>query len=158
MNKSEQKVYFSAQALKSFVAAEQKVIKTVICYLWHNAINKEEIVELIYGIEFAFADNSRLNLGSNNDNTGLEVIDFNFEAEKKNIENEYAGKIKLFAVNASFTKMWEEVIGKKLNTIQLTKQNENYLSDSILLNFGEERRIVSISPLDGLVIDFYEED
>ena len=140
------------------MAAEEKQIKTVICYLWHNAINKNEIVELIDNIEFAFSDNSRLNVSNNADNTGLDVIDFNFESEKKEIENEYGGKIKLYAVNASPTKMWEDVIGKKLNAIQLTKENDNYLCDSILLNFGEEKRIVSASPLDGLVIDFYEED
>ena len=158
MKQPEHKTYFSPLALKSFVAAEGKEIKSVICYLWHNAINKNEIVELIDNIEFAFNDNSRLNVSNNADNTGLDVIDFNFEGEKKEIEIEYGGKIKLFAVNASPTKMWEDVIGKKLIAVQLTKENDNYLCDSILLNFGEERRIVSASPLDGLVIDFYEED
>ena len=157
MNQPEQKAYFSTEALKSFVAAEGKQVKTVICYLWHNAINKNEIVELIDNIEFAFSDNSRINVSNNMDNNGLDVIDFNFEEEKREIENEYKGKIKLFAVNASPTKMWEDVIGKKLIAVQLTKENDNYLCDSILLNFGEEKRTVSVSPLDGLIIDFWEE-
>lgn len=157
MEKQEPTVYFSNDSLKSFVAAEGKQVKVVICYLWHNAINKSDIVELIDSIEFGFTDNSRLTISSNMDNTGLEVIDFNFEAEKQELEKEYQGKIKMFAVNASPTKMWEDVVGKKLEAVQLTKDGSNYLCDSILLNFGEEKRTVSISPLDGLIIDFFEE-
>jgi len=157
MNQQEQKVYFTTETLKNFVAVEGKVVRTVFCYLWHNAINKNDIVELIDSIEFAFADNTRLTIGTNNENTGLEAIDFNFEAEKRELEKEYQGKIKLFAINASPTKMWTDVIGKKLEAIQLTKEGDNYLSDSVLLNFGEEKRTVSVSPLDGLIIDFFEE-
>ena len=47
--------------------------------------------------------------------------------------------------------------------IELHKKIQNaegdyYLSDSVMLDFGEERRTVSISPVDGIIIDFYEED
>ena len=61
-------------------------------------------------------------------------------------------------VVASATKMWKDVIGLKLESVQLTKSDTNYLSDQVVFNFGEERRIVSVSPLDGLIIDFHEED
>jgi hypothetical protein len=54
--------------------------------------------------------------------------------------------------------MWEAVPGQKLQSIQITKEGDYYKADSIMLNFGEEKRTISIGPLDGLIIDYYEED
>ena len=52
---------------------------------------------------------------------------------------------------------WKELEGLKLESVQLTKDGEYYLSDSVVFNFGAERRVVSISPADGLIIDFFED-
>ena len=86
------------------------------------------------------------------------MIDFNPQQLAKELREEFDGKIKLFAINASTTEMWQDVIGKKLEHVKVTKLNDFYLADSVMLNFGEERRTVSIGPLDGLIIDYYEED
>jgi len=157
MSESSQNPVFDKNSLRRFIESEGKEVKAVICYLWQNNINKSDVVELIDNIEFVFADNSKLTLGCNTENDGLEVVDFDFETEKKEIEKEFDGRIKFFAVNASPTKMWEDVIGKKLMAVQLSKEADYYLSDSVLLNFGEERRTISVSPMDGLIIDFYED-
>lgn len=158
MNEQQEKAYFDAESLKKLIAAEGRTVKGINCYLWQNAINPNDVVELIDVFELVFTDGYRLYLCSNGDNTGMEAIDYNYEAEKKEIENEHSGKIKVYGVTASGTKMWTNVIGLKLQSVQLTKEDKNYLSDSVVFNFGEERRIVSISPLDGLIIDFHEED
>jgi hypothetical protein len=156
-NQNESKAYFDAESLKRFVEAEGKEVKVVVCYLWQNNISKNETVELIDNIEFWFTDRTKLTISTNKDNSGLEVIDYDYEKDKAEMEAEFEGKIKIFGVNASSTKMWSDVIGKKLTSVQLTKENDNYLSDSILINFEEERRTVSLSPLDGLIIDYYED-
>ncbi len=158
MNQQQEKPYFDPESLKKLIASEGKEVKAILCYLWQNSINKNDVVELIDVFEILFTDNYRLSLCSNMDNTGLEAIVYDYVAEKKEIEKEHGGKIKVYGVVASGTKMWEDVIGKKLETVQLTKEDGNYLSDAVVFNFGEERRVVSISPLDGLIIDFYEED
>jgi hypothetical protein len=158
MSQQQEKPYFDPESLKKLIAAEGKEVKAILCYLWQNSINKNDVVELIDVFEILFTDNYRLSICSNMDNTGLEAIVYDYVAEKKEIEKEHGDKIKVYGVVASGTKMWEDVIGKKLETVQLTKEDGNYLSDAIVFNFGEERRVVSISPLDGLIIDFYEED
>jgi hypothetical protein len=157
MEKQGEKGYFDADSLKKLIAAEGKEVKAIICYLWQNSINKNDVVELIDNFEILFTDGYKLTLGSNRENNGLEAVDFDYEAEKKAVEEEFEGKIKLYGVNASNTKMWKDVIGSKLLSVKLTKEENNYLSDSVMLDFGAERRTVSISPLDGLIIDFYEE-
>jgi hypothetical protein len=157
---SEDKIttYFDNDSLKRMIDAEGKTVAAVLCYLWQNSINKNDIVELIDNVEFLFTDKTRLTFSSNEDNTGLIAHPFDFDKEKKEVEMEFNGKIKLIGVNASPTKMWSDVINKKLVAVRLTKQSEHYLSDSVMLDFGEEKRTISISPVDGLIIDFWEED
>ena len=157
---SEERVnpYFDNDSLKQLIGSEGKTVAAVLCYLWQNSINKNDIVELIDNVEIVFSDKSRLTLSSNEENTGLVAHEFDFEAEKKAVLEEFEGKIKIIGINASSTKMWVDVIGKKLSSVRITKEADHYLSDSVMFDFEEEKRTISISPLDGLVIDFWEED
>ena len=54
--------------------------------------------------------------------------------------------------------MWEDVIGLALETVRIIKEGDYDQAGSALLVFGKEKRIISINPLDGLTIDYYEED
>lgn len=69
----------------------------------------------------------------------MDAIDFDYHQTKIEIEKEYGGKIKIFAVDASKTKMWEDVIGKQLKIVKLTKINNLYKADSLVIDFGEEK-------------------
>jgi hypothetical protein len=54
--------------------------------------------------------------------------------------------------------MWEDVIGLTLESVRIIKEGDYHKAGSLLLVFGKEKRIVSVNPLDGLIIDYYEED
>jgi predicted nucleic acid-binding protein len=149
--------YFSNEELARFVAAHGKIAEKIICHLWQNAINKSDVVEIIDNIQLHFGSGDILTIACNANGDGLSAVDFNAREVAMQLNEEFGGNIKLFKVNASATKMWEDVIGKTLLNIQLTKENDYYKADSLMLNFGEERRSISIGPLDGLVIDFYED-
>lgn len=158
MTEKQDKTYFTPDSLRRLIEAQGKELKGVICFLWQNSINSNDVVELIDHVQLVFKDGYKLTLGSNSDNTGLEAVEYDYETEKSELEKEFGNKIKIFAVNASSTKMWKDLTGCKLESIQITKEGEgSYLSDSVLLNFGNEKRSIGISPLDGLIIDFYEE-
>jgi len=158
MEKEKNEVYFSHQALARFVAAQGKVIDKIVCHLWQNSMNQNDVVEIIDNVELHFADEKKLTISCNESGDGLDAIDFNAKETAIALRDEFNGKIKLFAVDASTTKMWKDVIGKTLQSIQLTKDGEYYKADSLMLNFGDEKRTISISPVDGLIIDYYEED
>lgn len=149
--------YFTSEALVKFKSAEGKIVKKVICHLWQNAANPHETVELIDNLELNFGDGSKITIACNENGEGLDVIDFNYKESAAALENEFENKIKIFAVNASGTAMWKDIIDKELKAVQISKDGDFYISDSILLNFGTEKRIVSVSPMDGLLIDYYEE-
>lgn len=157
MENEKHDVYFSHEALARFVSAQGKTVEKIICHLWQNSMNTNDIVEIIDNVELHFTDKQKLTISCNADGDGLDAIEFNARETALALEKEFGGKIKMFAANASSTKMWQDVIGKTLLTVQISKDGEYYKADSLMLNFGEEKRTIGINPLDGLIIDYYEE-
>ena len=158
MENSERDVYFTNEALARFVAAQGRTIEKVVCHLWQNSFNKTESVEIIDNVELHFTDKQKLTIACNPEGDGLDAIDFDYKSTAIALHKEYEGKIKLFSLNASDTTIWEDVIGKTLRKVRVTKENDYYKADSIVLEIDEEKREISIAPLDGLIIDYFEED
>jgi hypothetical protein len=151
--------YFSDEALARLVSAQGKTVEKIICHLWQNSFDKNSAVELIDNLELHFTDKQKLTIACNESGEGLDVVQFDYLATARALEKEFEGKIKLFAVNASSTKMWEAVIGKTLESVRIIKEGDYHKAGSVLLVFNDnEKRIISVSPLDGLIIDYYEED
>src|SRR6478736_1310326 len=136
--------YFSHEALTRFVAAEGQTVEKVVCHLWQNSINKDATVELIDNLELCFTGDKKLTISCNDAGDALDAIHFNYKEAALALEKEFEGKIKLFAVNASVTKMWEDVIGQKLESVRIVKEGEYHKAGSVLLVFSKEKRIVSI--------------
>ncbi len=155
MEKSE---YFSDEALARFVAAQGKTVAKIVCHLWQNTIDRNNAVEIIDNVELHFSDGQKLTIACNESGEGLDAIQFDYATTAAQIQTEFNGKIKIFSVNASSTKMWTEVIGKTLGSIRIIKEGDYHKAGSVMLDFGTEKRLVAISPLDGLIIDYYEED
>ena len=150
--------YFSDEALARFVTAQGKTIEKIICHLWQNTIDKNGTIEIIDNIELHFTDKQKLTISCNENSDGLDVIQFDYKKTAIELQKEFEGKIKLFAVDASSTKMWEDVIGKTLESVRIVKEGEYHKAGSALLVFTDEKRIISVNPLDGLVLDYYEEE
>ena len=150
-------ILFTNEALARFVAAQGRTIQKVVCHLWQNASNKTEVLEIIDNVVLYFTDGTRLTISCNADGDGLDAIDYDYRAACLAIDAEFAGKIKIYSIDASSTTIWKEVIGKTLNLVGVTKSGEHYKADAVVLDFGEEKREIAIAPLDGLVIDYYEE-
>ena len=151
------KKYFTNDALAQFVSAQGLTAEKIICHLWQNSIDANNTVELIDNLEIHFNGDKKLTFSCNEAGDGLDVIDFNYKKTARALHEEYEGRIKLFSVDASTTKMWEDVIGKTLVKVRVTRSGDYYLADSVVLDFGDEKREISIAPLDGLIIDYYED-
>ncbi len=150
--------YFTHEALARFVSAQGKTVEKIICHLWQNTFDKSTTVEIIDNVEICFSDGQKLTISCNENGDGLDAIHFDYVKTAKELHKEFDGKIKLFSVIASDTEMWADVIGKTLENVKVVKEGEYHKAGSVLLSFEKEKRIISISPLDGLVIDYYEED
>ena len=157
MEKKSQVPYFSDKTLARFVAAEGNTVQKVVCHLWLNALKKDAPVEVIDNVELHFGGDQKLTIGCDLDTEGLDAVEFDFATATRQLKEDFGDKIRLFAIDASPTKMWQGVIGKKLNAVRVTKEDGRYRADAIVLDFGEEKREISTGPLDGLVIDFWEQ-
>ncbi len=148
---------FSDEALAKMLLAQGKKLEKTIIHLWQNILSPEQSIEIIDNLQLWFSDGSSITIACHPEQDALDIIDYDFEEAKKRVESEFKGKIKLFAIPAGKTKMWNGIEGLTLNAIQATKENGYYKADSLLLDFGIEKRTVSLNPNDGLVIDYYEE-
>jgi hypothetical protein len=158
MEERKKEAFFSGETLARFVSAQGGTVEKVICHLWQNRINKNATVELVDNVVLEFSDRLKLTISCNEEGDGLDAIDFDFKQAAEQMQKEFGDNIRLFALDASSTKMWEDITGKVLKAVRLTKHNNNYLSDTLILDFGSEKREIKMSPLDGLIIDYHEED
>jgi hypothetical protein len=154
----EKPVFFTEKSLARFVSAHGKTVEKVICHLWYNAVDSNNKIEIIDNVELVFTDHNKLTIGCSDEGNALEAINFDYKEASKQIAEEFGGKIRLFAIDASTTKMWEDVTGSVLRQVRVTKEGDLYRADSVMLDFGDEKREISIAPLDGIIIDYYEED
>ncbi|RME19008.1 MAG: hypothetical protein D6799_02110 [Bacteroidetes bacterium] len=148
------------QTLYKLNEIQGKNLQYVVCYLWINQINPKEPIDLIDAVEFIFSDGSKITLSGNEYQEGLMAIEYNFEQQKQFLEREFQGKIKIYKVNASNTDMWKSVIDQKIINIRLTKDKttNQYLSDEIIVEFeNKEMRLIQVHPVDGVILDYYEE-
>lgn len=150
--------YFTNDQLKRITSAEGKTLQKILIYFWVNKLNPAESVELIDNIELFFTDQTTLVITCNEDSNAINIIDdFDYEQEKAALKLEFGDKIRMIPIDASSTKMWEDVIGETIESIDLSKEGDNYLADALIINFGIEKRTIGLSPLDGLIIDYWEE-
>jgi hypothetical protein len=151
-------MHFTSHQLKLLTSYEGKTLKKVMIYFWVNRLNPDAQIDLIDNVEFVFNDNSSLVITCNDDSTGIEVLnDFNFEEEKTQLKNEFGDKIKIIPIDASTTKMWKDVVGETIEAFQLSREDDQFLNDALVINFGIEKRSIGISPNDGLIIDYWED-
>src|SRR4051812_41772192 len=113
--------YFTTEALARMVHAQGKVVATVICHLWQNRMNPDTPLEIIDNLQLRFSDGTNITIGCDHNSEALDVLDFDYEETAEALKTEFGGKIRLFAVDASSTKMWEDVIGKELHAIKISK-------------------------------------
>ena len=150
--------HFTDYQLKLLTAAEGKTLKKVVIYFWVNRFNPDAHVDLIDNVELVFTDETTLVITCDEESAAMSVIDdFNFEEEKAQLKLEFGDKIKMIPIDASTTKMWVDAIGKTIEAFELSREDEQFLNDALIINFGTEKRSIGISPNDGLIIDYWED-
>ncbi len=123
-----------------------------------NRFNPDTQVDLIDNVELMFTDDTNLVITCNEESTGIDIIkDFSFEEEKLQLKQEFGDKIKMIPIDASTTKMWTDVIGETIESFELSREDEQFLNDALIISFGLEKRSIGISQNDGLIIDYWEE-
>ncbi len=149
--------FFTDMALARFVSAQNRTVDKIICHLFINFIDQNNPLQVIENVQLVFKDGNVLTIGLNDQGNGLDAVEFQYAEENHIIPEEFKDKIKFLPVEASSTTLWKDVIGLDLLAVRLTREQEHYKSDSVVLDFGNEKREITLGPLDGLMIDYFEE-
>lgn len=149
--------YFSDMALARFLAAQNRTVEKIMCHLVLNLMDQNNPLQVIENIQLVFKDKSVLTISMNEDGNGLDAVDFEYDPNNHPIPEEYRQKIKFVSVDASSTTIWKDIIGKNLKAVKLTKDQEYYKSDALVLDFDSEKREIMVGMEDGLIIDYFED-
>ncbi|MGE0566447.1 MAG: hypothetical protein AB7O73_00745 [Bacteroidia bacterium] len=147
---------FKDEEVATLLGSQGKELHSVLIYLWQNKSGNESL-EIIDAIKFILDDNIELTLTCDPESESITLTSFDFLEYKRQHESEINDSIIIHEVNAGTTGMWKDTIKKKLKAVLLTKTKNGYASDSIVFDFEGEKRLLSINPLDGLLLDYYED-
>ncbi len=144
------------QLIKDF-SSKDKIIN-VCYYFWINVSNPDQQYSFIDVIEFISEDATSLFFKLNEEDSGIEIKDdFDFEQYKTTIHAEFQNQIRLMKVEATPLAIWETVLKTPFNQITLIEERGSFLNKQFLVEFKKETIEIQFHPIEGLVVDEYEE-
>ncbi|MFN5183460.1 MAG: hypothetical protein ACK5D5_10625 [Bacteroidota bacterium] len=158
MEKESIKKYFSLNELKRLNELEGKILKNIIYFVWINKTVENNPYVFIDKLKLQTQDDLELTLSASEESDRIFFDDqFDFELQSIKFKNEFEGKIILKEYNANNDKFWKDITGNEIRSVQLSKDGNEYLADALILDFGAEKRLIGVSPEEGLIIDYHEE-
>lgn len=144
------------QLIKDF--SSKGKITNVCYYFWINVSNPDQQYSFIDVIEYIAEDATSLFFKLNEEDSGIEIKDdFDFEQYKINVQTEFQNQIRLIKVEASPLEIWKEVLHTSFEQIIKIKDKENFLNTLFLIEFKEQKIEIQFHPVEGLVVEEYEE-
>lgn len=145
---------FRMEALEVFQSFENQPLVDVNYYLWLNQPEDGSVpYRFLYFLELAFESGQSLLLTSGEDSEAIQVSDAETLVKTARALQQLHGRISIQRVNAGAFPLWQPVVGQILSGIRLSKNEEGfYHNDALLLDFGDSRILVQLSPKDGLEV------
>lgn len=148
--------YFSTEEVYKILALVNEKLSGVTYYFWVNK-SQEQHFEVLDWIELKFESGNSLVLTAGLETDGIKVAEPDFDLIRANLRDEFKGVVTLEARDASGHKAWKDALGKAI-TPSLVRHEGKMLNESIVLKFEDADDIEIYLGLEGLEIDFYEED
>jgi hypothetical protein len=145
---------FSLEELEVFQSFSGHILETVNYYLWVNKVGDESSpYRFLYFLELIFEGNETLILTSGEDSMAITISSASELVEAANSLREINNRISIERILANPYQIWTDVLGKQLESINLTPNEEKYyLNDGLMLDFGFKQIIVQLSQREGLEI------
>jgi hypothetical protein len=148
---------FTLEALETFQQYEGRTLEAVNYYLWLNpGADGEASYRFLFYIELLFDDNMVLLLTSGEDSTAIHIGNaadlVDVAQQLKNLHD----KITIQRVSANALPIWAEAVGKPLEAIRLSKNEDGlYWNDALLLDFDAPQILVELAKTEGLGVRAY---
>lgn len=149
---------FTLEELESFRTFEGQLLADVNYYIWLNQIEDEPVpYRFLYFLELVFESGQSLLLTSGEDSVAIRIGAAAELIQTAETLRQLHGKIGIQRANAGASPMWQAVVGKPLEAIQLSRNEDGlYLNDALLLDFGAQQILVRLAAKEGLAVGVHE--
>jgi len=148
--------YLSKSSFEKLKDLEGKKIAKVVYYLWDNLKSEDDFKSLDWlSIKLNDGKTIILNYGENSD--GLEVVDFDFEKERSDIESQFNNQITLIHENATLDVHWFPILDEKIRSVSFDVRKGDMMNDRVIFEFTDSHKIEIFKKEEGMGVDFYEE-
>ncbi len=148
--------FFTTEEVYAIAALVNEKLSGITYHYWVNKASNE-VFEVLDWITLQFESGNSITLTGGLDSDGIKLVNPDFSAEQKRLEAEFDGKVTIATRDASKHKIWKECIGQEF-TPSLVKYEGRMLNDSIALKFPGADDVIIFLGLEGLEVDYYEED
>lgn len=140
------------------IKAETK-ITGINYYTWHNlAVSKNGYV-FIDKIELQFNNIPSILFEINDTDEGIALrTNYNITKDIAEVEEKFNAQIKITFSSENTNELWNDIINIPLLSIEAEQHEQFYLNWTILLNFGDEKRVIYYENEKGLLVEYYAEN
>ena len=152
--------YFNIDEL--FILDSVKIdteITGVNYYKWHNLAASKNGYVFIDKIELQFNNIPSILFEINDNDEGIALkTNYNVDIEIADIEAKFNTQIKIIKTSEDLSDLWKPILNLPLLSIEAEQQEQFYLNNALLLNFGEEKRVIFFDNEKGLLAEYYTEN
>lgn len=131
-------------------------IVAVTYYRWHNLAASKNGYVFVDKIELQFNAIPSILLEINETDDGIALkTNYKIADEIKEVEEKFNAQIKISYTDENASELWKDVINIPLLSIEAEAQDQFYLNGALLLNFGDEKRVIYFEREDGLLVEDY---
>mgnify|MGYP007073212637 CR=1 FL=1 len=148
---------FRLEELQAFQAVEACALLDVNYYLWLNNTDPEKPpYRFMYCLELIFERQGALLLSSGEDSTAIRVISAETLIKTARTLQSLHKQVSIQRVSAGAFPVWQPAIGQLLQAVRLSRDTSGlYLNDALVLDFGRNRVLISLSRREGLEVGDY---
>ncbi|MEX1189523.1 MAG: hypothetical protein WED33_09715 [Bacteroidia bacterium] len=148
--------FFTADEMYKIASLVNETISSVEYHYWVNKSHDQRF-EVLDWITIHFHSGNNLWLTAGEDSDGIKLMEADIPALDKKLHEEFKGIVTLESKDVSNHKIWKETIGKAI-TPSLIHHENRALNDTIALKFEGADDVEIYLGIEGLEVDYYEED
>lgn len=148
--------FFTTDEVYRLLGLVNETLSGVVYHFWVNKAQGQHF-EVLDWIELRFDSGNILFLTAGLDSDGIRIGEPDFEAIRNNLRDEFKGVVTLETRDVSTHKIWKDTLGKSI-VPSLIRHEGRMLNESIVLKFEEADDVEIFLGMEGLEVDFYEED
>lgn len=148
--------FFTVAEVYQLTELVNETLRDVIYHYWVNKA-EEHSFEVLDWIELRCNSGRNVILTAGLESDGIKIADVNIQDEKARLEVEFKGLVTVVSKSAAKHKYWADCLNKSI-TPSFIKHDGRALNDSFVLKFEGAHDIEIYLGLEGMEVDYFEED